>query len=512
MPEPLVLPETVQTIPETIAWWARQTPEAPALLALNHPPLSYRALHQRIGAGIAHLRRLGIGQRDRVALVLEDNVDDNATLLAVMSAAIAAPLSPLLSPAELARDLRRLDAAALVVGAGADPATVAIAADLGLPVLPPERFVGPMESCSAAPGPPLTAAPAADDVMLIAHTSGTTALPKRVPITHRMQLVAARARNCQRGIGPDDVCLLLAPGHTVMFLTNFITMLAAGGGTIRVPSREPSLCLRANAELQPTWILAPPPLYRAMLRLMPENPAAFTTPRLRLVNWGGAGADPALAHRLEAGFGVPSDGNYGLSEASAIATPGLPGSARPGSAGKAAAAEIRVVDDRGQPRGTGATGEIVVRGPSVFGGYLDDADATAAAFLPGGWFRTGDLGYLDRDGWLFLTGRVNEQINRGGTKIAPVEVEHILLAHPAVRDAAVFGVPDAVLGEDAVAAVVLQPGVTASPRTLRAWMLDRLEPARVPRRVWFVPDLPRTGSGKVQRRQLAERFRARDGR
>jgi acyl-CoA synthetase (AMP-forming)/AMP-acid ligase II len=170
--------------------------------------------------------------------------------------------------------------------------------------------------------------------------------------------------------------------------------------------------------------------------------------------------------------------------------------------------ELRVVDDDGRTVPDGQRGEIVVRGPHVFGGYQDDPAATAAAFLPGGWFRTGDLGYLEADGSLVLCGRAKEQINRGGMEIAPAEVEQALLSHPAVLEAVVFGVPDVVLGEDLVAAVVLRPGKTATPRALRAWMLDRLAMPKVPRQIWFVAALPRTGAGKVRRGVLVEQFRA----
>jgi acyl-CoA synthetase (AMP-forming)/AMP-acid ligase II len=155
--------------------------------------------------------------------------------------------------------------------------------------------------------------------------------------------------------------------------------------------------------------------------------------------------------------------------------------------------------------GARETGQIVVRGPTLFPGYLDDDEANAAAFLPGGWFRTGDLGFLDDNGYLHLTGRLSEIINRGGEKIVPREVDDVLLSHPAVAEAEVFGVPDARLGEDVVAAVVLKPGMSAKAWELRDWMLDRLAPFKVPRRIWHVASLPRTSTGKVQRGELARR-------
>ena len=156
----------------------------------------------------------------------------------------------------------------------------------------------------------------------------------------------------------------------------------------------------------------------------------------------------------------------------------------------------------------GVAGAIVARGPTVMDGYLDDPEANRAAFTPDGWFRTGDLGYLDEDGFLFITGRAKEQINRGGEQISPAEIDRVLSEHPAVAEAAAFAVPDALLGEEVVAAVVVRPGQEATARELRRWLFDRLALSRAPRRIWFVATLPRTATGKVQRALLSERFLA----
>jgi acyl-CoA synthetase (AMP-forming)/AMP-acid ligase II len=421
-----------------------------------------------------------------------------------MSAATAVPVNPRLSMAEMTRDFQRLDLKAVVLGSDVDAAVTDLCAGLGLPILPVEHLFDRYDTPRYVP---LGDRPSLDDVMMIAHTSGTTALPKRVPITHRMQLAAARARNRMRGLGADDACLLVAPSFTVMFMTNVVTMLVAGGALICSPYLDPLLALRANAELMPTWIHATPAFLSGMVQFASQRPDLFQNPRLRLVNWGGAGADPGLVCRLESAFGAPANTNYGMSEASAIAMSRTPGPRSPGSVGLAAAGEVRIVDSMGRPTPPGEAGEIVTRGPNVFSGYLDDPEANASAFYPGSWFRTGDIGYLDADSYLFLTGRLKEQINRGGEMISPVDVEQALVSHPAVYDAAVFGIADSVLGEDVAAAVVLRPGLSASPRELRSWMLDRLTPHKVPRRIWFVSEIPRTASGKVRRGMLADRYR-----
>jgi acyl-CoA synthetase (AMP-forming)/AMP-acid ligase II len=203
------------------------------------------------------------------------------------------------------------------------------------------------------------------------------------------------------------------------------------------------------------------------------------------------------------GYGTTETLGYISAEESPQTIPRKPGSvglARPGL-------EIVIRNPEGSPLPPSVTGEITVRGDRVFSGYLDDPEATAAGFHPGGWYRTGDLGHLDEEGYLFVTGRAREMINRGGEKIVPHEIDDVLRAHPAVADAAAFGLPQARLGEEVAAAVVLREPGSLNERALRRWVAGRLSLHKVPRRIWFVPELPRTGSSKVQRGVLVERFR-----
>jgi acyl-CoA synthetase (AMP-forming)/AMP-acid ligase II len=267
-------------------------------------------------------------------------------------------------------------------------------------------------------------------------------------------------------------------------------------------------------DLAPTWAWLSPALLESVLEAARDNPVIAEWP-LRVVRSGGAQVTPQLIRRGEALWNAPVLNGYGTTETlgyiAAEERPetiprklGSVGFVRPGL-------EIAIRDAEGAPVPAGATGEITVRGPSVFSGYLDDPEATAAAFFPGGWYRTGDLGYLDEENYLFVTGRAREMINRGGEKIAPTEVDDVLRQHQAVADAAAFALPDTRLGQDVAAAVVLRPGMRATRRELRAWMLDRLTRYKVPRRIWFIEELPRTGSDKVQRAVLTERFREASG-
>jgi acyl-CoA synthetase (AMP-forming)/AMP-acid ligase II len=261
---------------------------------------------------------------------------------------------------------------------------------------------------------------------------------------------------------------------------------------------------------RPTWTFLTP----THLRLILETAAALgrgrvagERSRLRLVRAGTQPLPPPTRMRAEERLRATILDTYGMTEAHSITASGSGGEERRyGSVGTPLAVSLRILDEGGADVPTGAVGAIVVRGPTVMDGYLDDPKANAAVFTPDGWFRTGDLGYLDTDGFLFIVGRAKEQINRGGEQIAPEEIDLILQEHPAVVEAAAFGVPDARFGEDVVAAVVLWPGMAATAREMRAFLLDRLAQSRAPRRIWFVERLPRTATGKVQRSVLGAQF------
>ena len=309
--------------------------------------------------------------------------------------------------------------------------------------------------------------------------------------------------------------LLTSSLHTNSGLVNLCAALCNGGCCVVPPGFDPVAYPAWLAEHQPTWTVSTAAELNLILEaaaLQGRERVAGPDSRLRLVRAGAMAMTPGTAERAEASLGALIFDGLGMTEASYITGcgPGA-GDRRPGSCGPPLCSQIRVLDERGRDLPPGAAGEVVIRGETLFPGYLEDAEANAAAFLPGGWFRTGDLGYVDEDGYLYLIDRLNELINRGGEKVAPIEVDRALLIHPAVAEAAAFAVPDARFGEDVVAAVVLRPGVTATARELRRWLLDRLTPYKAPRRIWFIEQLPRTPTGKVQRGELSRRWREERG-
>jgi acyl-CoA synthetase (AMP-forming)/AMP-acid ligase II len=345
---------------------------------------------------------------------------------------------------------------------------------------------------------------------LILPTSGTTDRPRRVPVSHKTLLDTCAARAAQRRFTRRDRGLSVTPAYFVLGLARVVESLLPGGSTIVTSAPEVVRQPETIRDLAPTWTWMSPALLESVLTAAKKHRAVREWP-FRVVRSGGAQVTPDLIARAEALWGVPALNGYGTTETLGYVTAEEDPDTIPRKAGSVGlplpGVEIDIRADAGNPLPAGTTGEITVRGRHVFPGYLDDPAATAAAFFPEGWYRTGDLGHLDEDGYLFVTGRVREMINRGGEKIAPGEIDEVLRQHPAVKDAAAFALPDARLGEDIAVAVVAAEGATPTRRALRRWMLDRLAPHKTPRRIWFVDELPRTGSGKVQRLALSERFR-----
>lgn len=502
------LPDHIATIPDALAFWAECTPDAPALRSTGWRQLSHRELHEAVDRVSHRLVALGIAREERVALVLPAGLDMCLTLLGIIASAVAMPLNPASSAPELTRDLERLRPGLVVTGGRPQATTRDVASRLAIPVITTDDLLAP----GATEPLFVTGRPTTDPehVAVILHTSGTTALPKRVPRTHGSFTAAARIARDATHLTPDDVLLLTAGIHHNMGLADFLAALQSGGSCVVTRGFDPREYPGWLQEHRPTWTVMTPAELNLLLAHASASGREFVAgpdSRLRVIRAEAQAMTPGTLERAERSLRAPVLTGYGMTETGNITKFGPDErDRRAGSCGRSWGVAIRVIDESGRDVPPGTAGEVVVSGATVFPGYLDDPEANAAAFLSDGWFRTGDHGYLDEDGFLYLTSRLSEMINRGGEKIAPVEVDQALASHPAVAGAAVFPVPDARWGEDIVAAIVLKPGVTATPRELRGWMLDRLSPFKVPRRIWIVESLPQTPTGKVQRGVLAARF------
>jgi len=489
------------------------TPHAPAILAPGRLPLSYAGLHRQVQAVAQALAGLGLGKDDAVALVLPNGPELACALLGVAAVARAAPLNPGYRLHELDFYLRDLHARALIVPAddASDARTAAAAVKIPLIELAPrpQDPAGLFDlRAPALPAATACQSPDAEDVALLLHTSGTTARPKLVPLTHANLFASARNIGTVIGLSPDDRCLNVMPlFHIHGLVAGVLAPLASGGSVICAPGLDPARFFPWLTECAPTWMSAVPTVYQLILEWAEKDPASVVRGRLRLLRTGSAPLPPTVLANLEALFGVPVIETYGLTETATQLTSNRlpPGLRKPGSAGAPGGPELRIRGDDGSFLPPRAVGEVVVRGANIMRGYVGNDEANARAFADG-WFRTGDLGYQDEDGYVFLTGRTKEMINRGGEKVSPREVEDVLLRHPAVAQAVVFALPHPLLGEVVGAAVVLRPGATVTNAALRAFAAEYLADFKVPSKFTVVNDLPKGATGKLQRIGLAKQL------
>ncbi len=503
-----MLPDAVQSVPEALAFWAEWTPERPALIVPGRRVITYRALWRGVRTFAESLTRAGIGRDDRVVLLVPEGSGLPVSLLGTMSVAIAIPLDAALTASELAVALNGLNAAGAVVTASIPAASRDCLIRHGVARFefdPGDPLGGLADERQAdKPAPPFTW-PRPEDIAIVTQTSGTTGRPKRVPRAHGRIVESGRRHRDRFGLDQRDRALAGGPMTLSLGKTGLLHGLGAGSSLILPSSFDMTALWSAIVEERPTWMHTSAGLLKILARWLRSDPTRSAPSSLRFVRVTAAPIGPDICDELAVRLGTRILPGYSMSETGLIAT-ALPPPAlhKPGSVGKPLQVIRIVAHDAGvEP---GSVGEIWVRGSDVIPRYLDDPELNATAFTADGWLRTGDVGYLDDDGFLFLSGRLKELINRGGAKISPAEVDAVLLAHAAVKSAATFAVPDKLLGEDIVAAIVAVDGAKPTPRELRTWMLDRLAPHKVPRRIWFVQELPLTPSGKVRRGELTRRW------
>jgi acyl-CoA synthetase (AMP-forming)/AMP-acid ligase II/acyl carrier protein len=478
----------------------------PALVDPAREPLSYRDLRAHVADIASALARAGIGRTDRVAIVLPNGPEAATAFLAVAGVAAAAPLNPGYTAAEFDFFLSDLKARALLVEAGSTSPAIAVARTLSIPVfeITPLEPVGRFALRGTAGGSVEPTAPQPSDLALLLHTSGTTGRPKLVPITHRQLHASARNIAATLELSPHDRGLGMMPlFHVHGLVAGLLAPLFAGGSICCTRGFDAAAVPGWLEAADATWLTAVPTMLQAILRWAESAPDRAAGSGLRFIRSCSAALPPHVGERLEALFGIPVVEAYAMTEAAHQMTSNpLSALRRFGSVGRAAGPEVAILDAEGRLLGPGEEGEVGVRGDNVMQGYLDNPEANRAAFT-GDWFRTGDIGRLDEEGFLQLTGRAKEMINRGGEKIAPVEIENVLLTHEAVAEAVAFAVPHATLGEDAAAAVVLRPGAAADPSSLLAFLLGRLSDHRMPRKILLLDAIPKGPTGKLRRIEMA---------
>ncbi len=483
---------------------------APAILALDGLSLTFAELRDQIDRLAGQLNALGVGRGDRVGIVLPNGPEAAIAFLAVASCATAAPLNSAYKEEEFRFYLDDLGAKALITLPDDATAAHAAASESTLR-LAWTGTAGAFSLQHAGAEVEPIASPnfaTADDIALVLHTSGTTARPKIVPLAQSNLAISANNILQSLKLTSSDRCLNVMPlFHIHGLIGALLASMAAGAAVVCTPGFDAFRFFAWLDEFKPSWYSAVPTMHQLVLSRAGRQAEAIKANPLRLIRSSSASLPPVVMADLEEAFSAPVIEAYGMTEAThQMATNPLPPAERkPGSVGRGAGVQVSVMDEAGNLLNLGDTGEIVIQGGNVTAGYENNPEANASSFT-GGWFRTGDQGYQDDAGYLFLTGRLKEIINRGGEKVSPREIDEVLLEHPAVAQAVAFGMPHARLGEEVAAAVVLNEGSSADEAELREHAATHLADFKVPRKVIILADIPKGATGKVQRIGLAEKL------
>jgi len=507
----LITPSTVSEILQT------GVDDNTAISGIDRPDLNFAGLRALVQQTATTLNSLGVGRNDRVAIVLPNGPEMASAFVAIAACATTAPLNPAYTEEEYDFYLSDLNARALLVEEGSTSPAIKAAATHNIQVLelrtqadqPAGSFTihardhGQGAHCES-PG-----MARADDIALVLHTSGTTSRPKIVPLSHGN--VCASAANIQRTLRlqSDDVCLNIMPlFHIHGLMAAVLATLGCGASVVCSPGFDALRFFSWLEVAKPTWYTAVPTMHQAILARAKRNQEIIAATKLRFIRSSSSSLPPQVLHELENTFGVPVIEAYAMTEASHQMTCNQlpPGTRKPGTVGCAAGPEVAIMDESSAellPRGE--VGEIVIRGENVTRGYENNPAANVENFV-NGWFRTGDQGVMDEDGYVTITGRLKEIINRGGEKISPREVDDVLMDHPAVQQVVTFAMPHKSLGEDVAAAIVLREGATLDESTIRSFAAERLATFKVPRKILFLDEIPKGATGKLQRIGLAQKL------
>jgi acyl-CoA synthetase (AMP-forming)/AMP-acid ligase II/acyl carrier protein len=503
------------TIPNLLAGQAERNRTSCALKSRSGEKLSYYQLNERVCKLVSQLRSLGVGPRARVGIVMPNGLDMSVALLAITSASIAAPLNPSCREAELQSYLDDIQVDCIVTAENCESPVRAVAGNKDIPIL---EFasdgitqstgveVSKILSCRGRLFPADShPQPAPGDTALILLTSGSTGRSKKVPLTHR-NLCASVADICHSlQLDQHDICLSMWEQFHIGGVTDLLLApLASGGQIICTGGFNATEFFTILDDLAPTWFQGVPTTLHEILAVANKTGRRRTKTSLRFVRSVASALPPQLMERIEEFFQVPVVQTYGMTEAGPLiaSNPLPPGLRKAGSTGPSCGTLISIRGPDGRERDPYQTGEILIKGENVVAAYEGDERELKNAWRDG-WFVTGDTGYLDTDGYLFLKGRTKEQINRGGEKILPQEIDDVLLTHPDIEQAASFGVKHPTLGEDVGVAVVVRQSSNLDAQAVRRFAASRLSDFKVPKTVLLLASLPRSSIGKVNRNALA---------
>ncbi|MEL6505594.1 MAG: AMP-binding protein [Pseudomonadota bacterium] len=505
-------------MPNTLAHLINAIPnEALAFGAPDRDWLTYGDLRAHTATVRTSLRAAGIGSKDRIAIVLPNGPEMASAFITIAQCATTAPLNPAYKQEEFSFYMDDLKAKAVILEADYEGPARAAAEGLGLLILNlsygenDAAGIFTLEANGTAASAADDTEPTADDIALILHTSGTTSRPKIVPLTQAN--IAASAQNIAKSLAlkPKDRCLNVMPLFHIHGLVAAVSASLAAGASISCsPGFDVLRFFGWLKDVNPTWYTAVPTMHQAILSRAGRNQEIVENTSLRFLRSSSSSLPGPVMETLAQTFGVPVVEAYGMTEAAhqMCCNPIEPGRQKPGFVGLPAGPAVAIAHEVENHIIEG-TGEIVISGPNVTPGYESNPDANEKSFFEADgkrWFRTGDQGQFDGDGYLSLTGRLKEIINRGGEKISPLEVDSVLSAHPAIAQVVCFAIPHDKLGEDVAAAVVCKEGQDITEREIRDFAAERLAAFKVPRKVLVLEEIPKGSTGKLQRIGLAEKL------
>jgi acyl-CoA synthetase (AMP-forming)/AMP-acid ligase II len=498
------------TVFDHFAAQAEFTPVSKAMTAPERLPLTYGQLRSQLENTRTCLNGFGLGRNDRIVIVLDNGPEMAVAFMGLASCATAVPLNPAYRADEFRYYLSRLNAKALVVNAEDQTGVKELAHQLGLSIieLVPQWHAeaGIFElHCAQSSVAQQTGFAEPDDIALILHTSGTTSAPKIVPLTHRNICAQAENNRVAFELGVNDLCLNIMPlFHSTGLVGVVLSSLISGAAIVCPPGFYAPQFFDWLNQFRPTWFTAVPSMYQAIVARARANQQTSVPSSLRFIRSSSTALSPELMNELEQLFRVPVIESYGMTECGMISCNPLPPQKRkPRSAGIPTSVEIKILDREDQKPSFNVKGEIAVRGSCVITRYEEERRVNDESFIEG-WFKTGDQGFIDSDGYVFITGRLKEIINRGGEKISPLEVDQALLEHRFVDQAVTFPVKNKLLGEEVAAAVVLKSESEVTEAELREFVSSRLSPFKVPRQILIVSEIPKASFGKLQRSRLAD--------
>ncbi|MBR72941.1 MAG: AMP-dependent synthetase [Rhodospirillaceae bacterium] len=486
---------------------------SPAIFSPGRPPISYGQLNSLVQNTISKLNAFGINRNDRVAIIIPNGPEMATAFISVSSGATAAPLNPNYRTEEYEFYLSDLNANALIVQSGENGPAVMAAKNLGIQVInlipennsPAGTYNLHGNTCGYIKKKQKLSE---NDIALILHTSGTTSKPKIVPLSHKNIITSAHNISSSLRLNPNDKCLNIMPlFHIHGLIGAILSSLYAGASISCTPGFNALSFFSWLDSEKPTWYTAVPTMHQAILSRAERNKETVSKNILRFVRSSSASLPPAVMNNLEKTFNTSVIESYGMTEASHQMTsnPLPPGKRIPGSVGLASGPEVEIMNESGEILSPNKIGEVVIKGNNVTSGYENNINANISSFIKR-WFRTGDQGYIDNDGYLYLTGRLKEIINRGGEKISPYEIDNVLQQHPSIHQAVTFSVPHKNLGEDVAAVVVLNPHKQISETELKHFLSKKLSDFKIPNKILFVEEIPKGATGKLQRMGLAKKL------